>query len=185
MKKIDSSLFDGRVSPEPLEPCPKCSSHLVVKHSKNGAFFGCSNYPKCDYLKPLTESSVEVLKNIDHALCKKCGSGLQIKKGRFGLFIGCSNYPSCDFVASFSQASEKEDEPISIDCPHCGHGKLTEKTNRYGKRFFSCSHYPACRYVVNFPPINSACPQCGWSILVKKGGVLMCPQKSCGYKINE
>lgn len=30
--------------------CPKCGGDMVVKHSKNGrTFYGCSNYPKCEF----------------------------------------------------------------------------------------------------------------------------------------
>lgn len=29
--------------------CPKCGSQLVLRHGKNGDFYGCSNFPKCKY----------------------------------------------------------------------------------------------------------------------------------------
>lgn len=29
--------------------CPQCSSDLVIRHSKYGEFFGCSNYPHCSF----------------------------------------------------------------------------------------------------------------------------------------
>ena len=31
--------------------CPKCGGKLVQKQSKYGYFLGCSNYPKCHYIK--------------------------------------------------------------------------------------------------------------------------------------
>lgn len=31
--------------------CPRCGSQLVLRHSKNGDFYGCSNYPKCSFTK--------------------------------------------------------------------------------------------------------------------------------------
>ena len=31
--------------------CPKCGSQLVEKRSKYGLFIGCSNYPKCRFIK--------------------------------------------------------------------------------------------------------------------------------------
>lgn len=31
--------------------CPKCSNKLVERHGKYGKFIGCSNYPKCRYIK--------------------------------------------------------------------------------------------------------------------------------------
>ena len=31
--------------------CPKCGGKLVLKNGKYGNFIGCSNYPKCHYIK--------------------------------------------------------------------------------------------------------------------------------------
>ena len=31
--------------------CPKCGGTLVERESKYGTFYGCSNYPKCTYIK--------------------------------------------------------------------------------------------------------------------------------------
>ena len=31
--------------------CPKCGSQLVNRNGKYGFFIGCSNYPKCRYIK--------------------------------------------------------------------------------------------------------------------------------------
>lgn len=31
--------------------CPKCGNPLVERNSKYGTFIGCSNYPKCKYIK--------------------------------------------------------------------------------------------------------------------------------------
>lgn len=30
--------------------CPRCGGHLVRRQGKYGAFYGCSNYPKCKYI---------------------------------------------------------------------------------------------------------------------------------------
>ena len=30
--------------------CPKCGGHLVERHGRYGAFYGCSNYPKCRFM---------------------------------------------------------------------------------------------------------------------------------------
>jgi len=61
--------------------CPKCGHKIIEKRSKRGkVFYGCSNYPKCDYAlwdKPTGE------------LCDKCGSLMVEKKDK----IVCS---SCD-----------------------------------------------------------------------------------------
>lgn len=31
--------------------CPKCGAKLVLRNSKYGNFYGCSNYPKCKFIK--------------------------------------------------------------------------------------------------------------------------------------
>lgn len=31
--------------------CPKCGGNLVVRNGKYGSFIGCSNYPKCKFIK--------------------------------------------------------------------------------------------------------------------------------------
>ncbi len=31
--------------------CPRCGGKLVLRESKNGLFYGCSNYPKCKFKK--------------------------------------------------------------------------------------------------------------------------------------
>ena len=54
--------------------CPKCGGSIVAKKSKsNRKFFGCSNYPNCDFVT-WSEPSKE--------LCPKCGKTLFKKKGR-------------------------------------------------------------------------------------------------------
>ena len=31
--------------------CPSCGARLVIRESKYGKFYGCSNYPKCKFTK--------------------------------------------------------------------------------------------------------------------------------------
>ncbi len=55
-------------------PCPKCNGDVIVKNTKRGRqFFGCSNYPNCDFVswyEPTTEK------------CPQCGAVLFKKKGK-------------------------------------------------------------------------------------------------------
>ena len=63
--------------------CPKCGGKVIQKRSKKGhVFFGCSNYPDCDFAtwdKPTD------------AICPKCGKSLfKIKGGKLAcLAEGC------------------------------------------------------------------------------------------------
>ena len=56
--------------------CPKCGGVIVAKKSRGGRkFFGCSNYPKCDFAtwnEPTNE------------ICPQCGKTLFRKKGKNG-----------------------------------------------------------------------------------------------------
>ena len=54
--------------------CPKCGGVIIAKKSKGGRkFFGCVNYPKCDFAT-WNEPTKE--------LCPKCGKTLFRKKGK-------------------------------------------------------------------------------------------------------
>ncbi|MBW7573568.1 type I DNA topoisomerase [Caproiciproducens faecalis] len=54
--------------------CPKCGGKVIVKKSKKGrVFYGCSEYPNCDFIswdEPSTEK------------CPRCGKTLLKKKGK-------------------------------------------------------------------------------------------------------
>ena len=66
--------------------CPKCGGVIIAKKSKGGRkFFGCVNYPKCDFAT-WNEPSKE--------LCPRCGKTLFRKKGK-GTGLICLT-PGCD-----------------------------------------------------------------------------------------
>ncbi|WP_084230327.1 type I DNA topoisomerase [Peptoniphilus asaccharolyticus] len=68
--------------------CPKCGGEIVVKRSKKGRkFYGCDNYPECDFVtwnKPIDK------------MCPKCDSILTEMEGKGKKRIKCSN-PNCDY----------------------------------------------------------------------------------------
>ena len=171
------------------EACPKCASPLHIRNGKQGPFLGCSAYPECDYLRPLHEKS-EVKKVLTGSSCPLCKNELVLKQGRFGLFIGCSDYPNCEHTAQLSEqsnpASESTHEEESIACPSCKNGHLIQRQSRFGKTFYACNNYPDCKYAVNDKPVQQACPECDWPILVERKTNtalrLICPKKSCGYR---
>jgi putative DNA topoisomerase len=165
--------------------CPKCQSNLVIKHGKSGAFFSCSTYPECNYTRSVVEHERIEDMMLPGSECPLCGSSLAVKQGRYGMFIGCSNFPECHHIEENNQQ-----ENVGVACPSCHSkkkiGQLTEKTNRFGKTFYSCDQYPKCKYVLNHLPIKQECPSCGWGVLIKRkmasGDVYSCPQKKCTYK---
>jgi len=57
------------------QPCPKCGSKLVKRNSKKTgkAFYGCTNYPKCDFAAPGLPTG---------DICNECGSYIITGRGR-------------------------------------------------------------------------------------------------------
>lgn len=44
--------------------CPRCGHSLVFRSGKYGNFFGCSNYPKCRFTKPIERRNNYFLNNL-------------------------------------------------------------------------------------------------------------------------
>ena len=85
--------------------CEVCGSDMVLRNGKYGAFYACSQYPKCKFTKQKN-------KEID-APCPKCGSKVVIKYGKSkSAFYCCEHYPKCDFSSW--------DMPMTESCPKCG-----------------------------------------------------------------
>jgi putative DNA topoisomerase len=182
MTKIDASLFTSPDS-DNLGDCPQCSSALMIKYGRTGAFIGCSDYPSCCYTKPVNDgdNDVQTVKVMNGSECPLCSSELVIKKGRYGLFIGCSKFPTCQHMQSLKQQSDD-----SVCCPKCETGRVVKRVSRFGKAFFACNNYPKCKYAVNHPPVAKVCKACQFPLMVKKhtarGDILQCPEKSCQHK---
>ncbi|WDE11937.1 type I DNA topoisomerase [Thalassomonas haliotis] len=183
MSNSDKSLFTlhEHALEKEHEVCPDCGGKLLIKNSKNGPFLGCSAYPDCQYTRPVVEHERIEDKVLAGSSCPECGHLLAVKQGRYGMFIGCTNFPDCQHI----EETYHQDD-VNIACPKCSSGELMEKTNRYGKTFYSCDQYPKCKYVLNYPPIAETCPLCQWPVLVKRkmasGEVIICPEKKCTYK---
>lgn len=184
MSKIDNKLFSAHehALEKEYELCPECGSELSVRHSKHGGFIGCNSYPTCDYTRPLVQHESIDTQVIEGSECPECGNELAVKSGRFGIFIGCTHYPECHHIEKHDQ----DEETVKITCPKCGKGHMEHRTSRYGKSFYACSAYPKCKFLVNYPPVNQACPDCGFGMLVERKGAagmrVECPQKSCKFK---
>jgi len=136
-------------------PCPKCGKPLQKVWSKNKYFYGCSDYPECDFTSPI--EALNFNKN-DYAEdfnweqpCPKCKAKMTIRHGKFGAFLGCSNYPKCTGIVNIPKKGETflkpEDRP---DCPAVGcDGKIVMRRSRFGKIFYSCTNFPDCDVIVN------------------------------------
>ena len=101
--------------------CEKCGADMVLRSSRYGSFYACSNYPACKFIKQKT-------KEID-ALCPKCNGKIITKYGkRKNVFYSCENYPKCDFSSW--------DMPTNERCPECN-GILYRKK---GKGILVCGN---------------------------------------------
>jgi DNA topoisomerase-1 len=170
------------VEPEPSSrKCEKCGRDMIVKHSRYGAFLGCSGYPECNNIVSLNRSEHEgTEKTVTDKKCEKCGAAMVIKHGRYGRFLSCSNYPKCKFVKPLS---------IGIACPQedCS-GELVERRSKQGRLFYSCSRYPECNFASWGKPVPIPCPKCGYPLMFESSGKKSskrCGRKECDYKIEE
>lgn len=73
-----SALFTVRNN----ESCPKCGAELVIRSGKHGPFLGCSQYPACDYVRPLKSSAD--------------GHIVKVLEGRFALHVAQIWYYAVD-----------------------------------------------------------------------------------------
>ncbi|MDE3104748.1 MAG: type I DNA topoisomerase [Acidobacteriota bacterium] len=65
-------------------PCPKCGKAIAVRKTKRGdVFYGCTNYPKCDFASNL---------KLVNEVCPKCDSAYLLEYGnKEGLYVVCPN----------------------------------------------------------------------------------------------
>ncbi len=62
-------------------PCPKCGGEIVERFSRRGKFYGCANYPKCDFV-----SNYEPVEQ----KCDECGGDMIKKELKKGTFHECT-----------------------------------------------------------------------------------------------
>ncbi|ALF48285.1 DNA topoisomerase I [Campylobacter concisus] len=71
-------------------PCPKCGGEIVERFSRRGKFYGCANYPKCDFV-----SNYEPVEQ----KCDECGGDMIKKELKKGTFIECTKCKKKTLVA--------------------------------------------------------------------------------------
>ena len=145
--------------------CSKCGAPMIINSGRYGNYYACSNYPKCQNIKPVNEKvSIPTDK-----ICPKCGGIMVERDGKYGKFIACSNYPKCNHTVSLSEQAGT--------CPTCG--KPTKKMlSKGGKVFYGCSDYPKCKFMSWDMPTGETCAECG-SYLVNVDGKVKCSNKKC------
>lgn len=144
--------------------CPVCGKAMIIKLSRNGKFYSCSNYPECTGARTIEGNVLEGPKETGE-MCPLCGdkkgkSGggkLVTREGRFGIFISCSRYPKCKFIKQDEEELKKK--MTDVTCPTCKRGKMMERRGRFGI-FYSCSNYPDCKNAIKAKPTGRICDLC-------------------------
>ncbi len=80
LEKVESPLL-----------CPHCKSgRLIIRRNQyEKEFYGCSNYPYCDY-------TIDNIKAAEQNVrCPVCGDFMIRRYGKYGSFYGCHGYPYC------------------------------------------------------------------------------------------
>lgn len=164
--------------------CKLCDGKLVIKWGKTGEFLACENYPDCKFTQNFKKDEsgniipVEKEEPVQSGeKCEKCGRPMVYKQGRYGQFLACSGFPECKNIRP---------QTTGVKCPeeNCT-GEIIQKVSKRGKVFYSCSRFPKCRFAVWDRPVAKECPRCGKPFLLekntKKGTILKCIDKTCGY----
>lgn len=167
-----------KINIESDQTCPKCGKVMLVKNSRFGTqFLGCSGYPECKTMMPLSGGEAPEPEKSDEK-CEKCNSEMVIKLGPYGKYLQCTN----------DECKNRKRIVIStgVKCPkdNC-EGEIVQRKSRFGKIFYGCNKYPDCDFVLWAAPNGEKCPDCK-SLLVKKflkrGNMIACSKKECGYK---
>ncbi|MBQ8474490.1 MAG: type I DNA topoisomerase, partial [Clostridia bacterium] len=122
-KEVKAEVQDEKVTDM---KCELCGADMVVRTGRYGAFYACSDYPKCKFTKQKGKAL--------GVNCPHCGSEILTKYGKNRtVFYSCSKYPECDFSSW--------DMPLAEKCPQCGDILYRKK----GKGTIICKK-DGCRY---------------------------------------
>ena len=181
-EKLEKATNLGE-APENIK-CPKCGKGMIVKLSRNGKFYSCSNYPECTGALKLDGTEMAGPKETGE-MCPECGDKtgkngggkLVTREGRFGSFISCSRYPKCKFIKQ--DEAEQKKKLTGVVCPICKKGEMMERRGRFGI-FYSCSNYPDCKNAIKAKPTGKICELCG-SLMMEGTKTIpeRCSNKSC------
>ena len=122
--------------------------------------------------KNMEGKKVKVPDEPSSEVCDLCGRPMVIKVGKYGKFLACSGFPEC-------RGTKRLVKDTGGVCPKCGKGRMLERKSAKGRIYYGCSNYPKCNYMTWDEPVPEKCPQCG-STLLKKKGQLYCAKEGCG-----
>jgi len=99
------------------ESCPDCGCELVVRNSKYGEFVGCSNYPKCTYIKGKKEknktSNKKLVDNTDYYNITSIGSDEVGTGDFFGPIVVSASYVTKEDISFLESLGVKDSKKMS------------------------------------------------------------------------
>lgn len=186
MEEVNSVMKTAhKINIETKITCPNCGKPMIVRNSKFGTqFLGCSGYPDCKTVMSMnalseqsSEENNEAPQEICEEKCEKCGSDMIFKTGPYGKYMECTN-ADCKHRKPYRRST-------GVKCPKCGQADIVERKSKKGTVFFGCNRYPECDFTLWNEPTGEVCPDCGALLVkkvLKKGEVIECSNRSCGYK---
>lgn len=134
VSKSLGSFEKVEIDKEKFKVCSKCNSIMDLKKGKYGEFWGCSNYPDCNNIEPVT---------LD-VNCPKCQKGnlyersyKDKKTNKQKKMYPCSN-TQCKFVMW--------NKPVVKRCLNCSFPLMGEYTTKDKRNVFRC---PSCQKFQN------------------------------------
>jgi DNA topoisomerase-1 len=92
-------------------PCPKCGGDIAVRKTRRGdVFYGCVNYPKCDFASNL---------KLVNKVCPKCDSAylLEVSNAK-GTYLVCPNNREALPKRRKRKGGPEEAEPTTPECSY-------------------------------------------------------------------
>lgn len=142
---------------------------MIIKWTASGKFLGCSRYPSCKNIKPISSTKPKARQT--GIKCPSCEEGrMLLRDGRLGPFLACSGYPKCNTLLNLSKQRHIEPlktPPVQTDlpCPKCGAPLYL----RSGKRglWLGCSKFPKCRGRLAWNSLDPALQQHWESVMAE------------------
>ncbi len=101
-------MHPSAAAPSENLSCELCDGHYVVRHGTHGAFFGCSNFPRCRSTKTIEEQTYAWFKKQGIRIyeveqpCWKCGKPIKLR----------SYFPHLDLLLDQPELAQKLDLSI-------------------------------------------------------------------------
>ena len=187
MEEVNSVMKTAhKINIETDIKCPNCGKVMIVRTSKFGTqFLGCSGYPECKTVMSMNvlsdqqdvESTEDRPQEVCEEKCEKCGADMVFKVGPYGKYMECTN-ESCRHRKPYRKST-------GVKCPKCKQGEIVERKSKRGTIFYGCNRYPDCDFTLWNEPTGEECTDCGALLVkkqLKKGTVIECSNRNCGYK---